>query len=371
MSESYQRGSIRRIKRANGKQVWEWRYRVRGVMKQETFPAADFPNQKALWPHLETRIRLLNQGESEPIPQAATMAQLIEKYQLKYLSEMAKSTRDTDGSMLRVHIEPRWSDTLVADVRAEAVEDWIKTLKGETGKPLSSASKARARKIMKLLIDRAMFWEMIPHRENPIKLVKVKGATKRQKPIVIATIPQVNQLIAALPQPYSLMVLVTASLGLRVEEVIPLQWEDFDFAARTVTISRAYTHSELKETKTEASNAHLPVEGTLLDVLTSMKDGKTGWMFPSPVTGRCMSADTILSKKIKPVLLQLGLPKIGWHSIRHSYKSWIGGSTATPSQQKDMMRHADISTTMDIYGGTPVDEMRPFVAAIGSKLTFS
>jgi hypothetical protein len=42
---------------------------------------------------------------------------------------------------------------------------------------------------------------------------------------------------------------------------------------------------------------------------------------------------------------------------------------ATLSQQRDMMRHADIGTTLD-YGGTPLEEMRPLheAAAIGLKL---
>ena len=371
MSESYQRGSIRRIKRANGKQVWEWRYRDKGTMRQQTFPVADFANQKALWAHLETRIKLLNEGEGMPLPQAATMQQLITKYKDKQLPLLAKSTRDTDGSMLRVHFEPRWSDSLIADVHAEDVEDWIKTLTGANGKALSSASKGRARRCMKQLIDRAMFWRMIPMRENQMKLIRVKGATKREKAIVLLTIAQVNKLIAALPQPYSLMVLVAASLGLRVEEVIPLQWEDFDLDARTVTIRRAYTHSELKEPKTDASWSSLPVEGTLLDVLKATKKDQAGWLFPSPVTGGCRSADTILGDYIKPIAIKIGLPKIGWHTLRHSYKSWQGSSDAKPSQLKDMMRHADISTTMDVYGGTPVDEMRPFVATIGRQLSFS
>ncbi len=342
MSESYQRGSIRRIKRASGRQVWEWRFRIKGTMRQETFSVDEFPTQKVLWPHLETRIRLLNQGESVPVPRAVKMGQLITKYIAEYLSELAKSTRDTDGSMLRVHFEPHWSDTLIADVHPDDVQKWIKTLTGADGKPLSAASKGRARRLMKQLIDRAMFWRFIPVGENPMKLVQVRGSSKRQKSIVIITIEQVNQLIEALPMPYSLMVLVSASLGLRVEEVIPLQWEDFDFAAKTVTIKRAYTHSELKEPKTDASWSTLPLEGTLLDVLKANRPEDGLWVFPSPVTGGCMSADTILQKKIKPAVTELGLPHIGWHTFRHSYKSWQGKSKATPSELKDMMRHADI-----------------------------
>ncbi len=176
VSETYQRGSIRKVKRAKGKQVWEWRYRVRGVMKQQTFDATEFPTQKAVWAHLATRIRLLNEGDAMPVPQAATMAQLISKYVDAYLPQLAKSTQDTDGSMLQRHFEPRWGETLVADVHPEDVEGWIKGLVREDGEPMSGASKGRARRLMRQLVDRAMFWRMLPLGENPIKLVKVACA---------------------------------------------------------------------------------------------------------------------------------------------------------------------------------------------------
>jgi hypothetical protein len=50
MGQSYQRGSIGRIPRLRGDDVWEWRYRVLGKMKQEKFKVADYPTEKALWP---------------------------------------------------------------------------------------------------------------------------------------------------------------------------------------------------------------------------------------------------------------------------------------------------------------------------------
>lgn len=65
------------------------------------------------------------------------------KYQDKVLPELAKSTQDTGGSMLRVHFGLRWDITLVSQVKAEAVEDWIRNLEGVDNKPLSSASKGR------------------------------------------------------------------------------------------------------------------------------------------------------------------------------------------------------------------------------------
>jgi hypothetical protein len=76
----------------------------------------------------------------------------------------------------------------------------------------------------------------------------------------------------------------------------------------------------------------------------------------------------ILADHLKPAAKKLGLPKPGWHtSFRHGYRSWLGAGTATTSQQKDLMRHAALPTTME-YGGTPVEEMRPLVEAVSSRL---
>jgi integrase len=340
-------------------------------MHQETFPVAEFKTEKSLWRHLQARIELLNSGDKPVAYESpiATMGTLMQKYRDKYLSGLAKSTRDTDGSMLKVHFEPRWHDTLITHVKAEHVEDWIKTLLKQDGTPQSPASMGRARRLMKQLIDRAMFWEMLPLSANPITLVKVKGSSKRLKKPILLTIEQVNALIGELTEPYNLMVLVAAAIGLRVEEVVALQWGDFDRDAETLTIRRVFTHSALKDVpKTDASGADLPFPVELLAALDANLTEGSEWVFPSPVTGRCRSSDTILNDYIKPAASKLELPKVGWHTFRHSYKAWQSKGDATLSQLKDMMRHSDITTTANIYGGTPVEDMRPFVNAIASKL---
>jgi integrase len=225
MGQLYQRGSIRKVRRAKGNDVWEWRYRRKGKMKQQMFPVADFPTERALWKHLDTSVRLLN--EDAPLPVAVTMGTVIQRYLDEYLPTLSRSTQNTDGSMLRVHIKPVWGSVGISDVRAMAVDKWLKAM------TLSPASVGRARRMMKQLVDKAMFWEYIPVSENPIKLVKVKGARSRQKRIVLYTIEQTMALIGELEEPYNLMLYVVASLGLRVEEVVALQWGDFDFKEKT------------------------------------------------------------------------------------------------------------------------------------------
>jgi integrase len=38
--------------------------------------------------------------------------------------------------------------------------------------------------------------------------------------------------------------------------------------------------------------------------------------------------------------------KVGWHTFRHSYRSWLQESAV----QQELMRHASITTTMNVYG---------------------
>ena len=364
MSQLYQRGSLRKVKRASGNDVWEWRYIQDGKRKQEMFRVADYPTAKAMWLHLQMSISVLNQGRNKQLlPGAVTIGQVADRYVKEYLPELSKSTRDTDGSMLKLHVKPHWDKVPVLSVKPMAVDAWLKTLK------MSQSSKGRARRMLKQLIDRAMYWELIPVGINPITLVKVKGATLREKRIEPWTQEQVMKLYAGLSQPYSVMVYLMASLGLRAEEMVALQWKDFDFdVKKTVFIQRAYTHGELGDTKSTASAAVLPLPESLSTLLQEyQKQSKSIWLFPSSVNGGPRSADMILADHLKPAAEKLELPKIGWHLLRHSYRSWISSGAATMSQQKDLMRHADIGTT-DIYGGTPIAEMRTLVEAVSAKL---
>ena len=41
---------------------------------------------------------------------------------------------------------------------------------------------------------------------------------------------------------------------------------------------------------------------------------------------------------------------IGWHTFRHTYRSWLDQTGAPMKVQQELMRHADIATTMNVYG---------------------
>jgi integrase len=137
---------------------------------------------------------------------------------------------------------------------------------------------------------------------------------------------------------------------------------------KKVLIQRAWTHGEIKQTKTPASEATLPIPALLAKALLAYRKTATShWLFPARSGDKPRWTGIILQDHIQPTAKKLGLPHIGWHSFRHSYRSWIGSGDATVSEQKDMMRHSSIEQTM-AYGGTQVEKMRPHVNAVAKKL---
>jgi integrase len=41
---------------------------------------------------------------------------------------------------------------------------------------------------------------------------------------------------------------------------------------------------------------------------------------------------------------------IDWHTFRHTYRSWLDETGAPMKVQQELMRHALIQTTMNVYG---------------------
>lgn len=368
--ERYQHGSIRKVPRAKGF-AWEFRYYDNAPdgqrkLRVQTFDAVQFPTETAVRKAIEPQLASLNAGTLGGKIDA-TLGTIIDRYLREELPTLRHSTQTTNKSLIELHIRPKWGDVRLANVTALGVKNWIDKL------PFGSASKARTRNTISRLLDLAMLWEYIPFAErNPMALVKIKGSTKREKKLVIITPAQFKALVKALPEPYNLMALVSGCLGLRVSETLALKWEDFDFKRGMVTIRQVFTHSKVQELpKTDTSGDPLPVHPKLVKILRGWKERQGRdypWLFASPRTGRPYSDSTILTDYLKPTATKLGIKGLGWHTFRHSYRSWMSSQGVEVGKMKDLMRHSDIATTMNVYGKSVSEEMRSANALVVKQL---
>jgi len=56
---------------------------------------------------------------------------------------------------------------------------------------------------------------------------------------------------------------------------------------------------------------------------------------------------------IQPAAEIAGVGKVGWHTFRHSYRAWLKGFNTPLEIQKELMRHSNLKTTVEIHGVEP------------------
>jgi integrase len=159
------------------------------------------------------------------------------------------------------------------------------------------------------------------------------------------------------------MFLIALCLGLRVNEILALKWTDFNFEIGTVKVQRGVVHGRISGVKTEYSEDELPIHpslaGALLNWKTRCHETDEGWVFANSETGQPYHAPTIQQDYLRPAGYRIGLDwSVGWHTARHTYRSPLDDSGAPIGVQQKLMRHAQVSTTMDIYSSAYLEAKR-------------
>ena len=230
-----------------------------------------------------------------------------------------------------------------------AVEIWLNSL------ALAPKTRSNIRSLMHSIWECALRWELIDLQRNPMELVRVRGGSKRKARPAILTVPQFGKLVESIPEPYKTMVMVAMCLGLRASEIVGLQWNDFNFEEMWVLIERGVVHGRVGDAKTEYSRDRVPIDPALADVLKQHREesGTDGspWVFANPKTGKPYHQDSIQQAHIRPAGFKAELTfSVGWHTFRHTYRSLLDESGAPMTVQQQLMRHASIQTTMNVYG---------------------
>jgi len=346
----YQQGTIRKVKRASGF-AWEVRFSttVNGqrTWKSLYFLPDEYPTEASVRKAIQTQVALVN-TENQRHKVGAKFGEITELYRVEHLPTLRHSTQQTNGYLLRDYIKPRWTDEALQDVTPLKVVRWLGGLGG-----LAPSTKAAIRSVMRQCFQLAALHGYIPATErNPMSVVPLKGASKREKEIVQLTPNEFKNLVNDLPAPLNLMVLVTGCLALRVGEVLALHWEDIDWKNATIKIQRSFTHQHLDTVKTVASKALLPLDKALIRLFEAHKatTGESALIFPSRRTGGYQSSSMLQSKGIQKAAKHLGLGRVTWHSFRHSCRAWLDAKGVPVGVQKDLLRHADVATTMNVYG---------------------
>lgn len=343
----YQFGWLELRKRKRRPSVWLWRYRSTdsgGNRDKDAVIIGDveqYPTKALAWKAAEGLRLSVN---SENPGTQVTFGALIDRY-LREQVPQRHVTASKYRSWITHHIQPQWGDYPIAKVKPVLVEEWISKL------DLAPKSKGHVRSIMHILFQWAMKWELMDLQINPMKLVHVKGSSKRLREPVTLTRKQFHHVLRFVVEPFRTMCVVAMCLGLRASELVGLQWTDFDWKNRSVTIQRGVMIGRVDEVKTRYSNKAIPPDPVLASMLLSYgrQAGPGNWVFRSSRTGRPWWPWTIQRNHLLPAGIKAGLGRIRWHTFRHSYSTMLRALRVDVKVQQELLRHADIRTTLNIY----------------------
>ncbi len=194
----------------------------------------------------------------------------------------------------------------------------------------------------------------------------VKPPRPEQHETQTLTKEQSKQLLEA-DKEHRLRALLTLALatGMRRGELLGLEWRDIDFEERSLYIQRTINRIGKKgivvsEPKTVKSKSKIMLPQFAIDALQShreqqeekRKEAGKAWyendlVFPNSI-GKFLEPGR-LHIWFKKLLKEAGLPDMRFHDLRHSAATILLGMGVHPKLVQELLRHSNISMTMDRY----------------------
>jgi integrase len=338
--------------RKKGPDVWVLRYRenlpdgssIRRSVAIGT--VEEYPNESQARKAALSWLLSMNAEPANGPP--VSFGAIIHRYLAEEIPER-HSTASRYRCWLKNHVEPKWRDSPIEQIKPLLVEEWLKKL------DLAPKSKSHLKNLMRVLFNAAMRWELIPYQLNPMSLVRVKDSSKRQREPKALSVDEFRIVLEYIPEPFRTMCIVAMCLGLRVSEILGLRWNDIDWEGLRLAVRQAYVYGMQGDVKTQASHRWMPLDRSLAERLRQHKARlaplakSEDWVFANPETGRPYWPGRIQENWLVPAAEKAGIGRIGWHTFRHSHSTLLHALGVDLKVQQELLRHADVRTTMNIY----------------------
>ena len=237
----------------------------------------------------------------------------------------------------------------------------------KTKKPLSGKTILEHHRLLRAMLHKAVYWQLIV--TNPAERVQPPKARKpkrrsyddEQTKILLENL----ELLSIEDTKYKVAITLTVFTGVRLGELMGLEWQDVDFKNGIISINRSSQYlSDMgvftKVPKTESSIREIAIPEFIISLLEEYKlwyeEQKSiyGELWTNSdrlfvqADGKPMHPSTI-SKWFVKYVGQIGLPVINFHGLRHTNASLLVAQNIDIAVISARLGHAQISTTLDFY----------------------
>ena len=285
---------------------------------------------------------------------AITVTRFVEdKWWPAVEARVARSTAASWRGQLDNHILAALGSRRLALVRVEDIDDLYRR-QAEGGAAHAS--------IMKLRSVLSNIWNEARRLgyadSSPIELSRVPTRRASRADEIVFTLDEVRLIAdeaATIWSGYSAAILIAAGAGLRWGEMAALTPQDVDLDGGLVRVDKSLSetagHFEVKEPKSRAGNRVTVFHASIKDELERQI---RGWslpdlMFPSP-RGHYLRRSNFARRVFRPSVDAAGLKSPNtFHSLRKTYATMLAEAGAPPRSISDLLGHAQVSTTLDLY----------------------
>jgi integrase len=139
-----------------------------------------------------------------------------------------------------------------------------------------------------------------------------------------------------------------------------------------LTVREAVYDGVFATPKTEAGARQLPLSDTTLKLIEEWKahveSTEPGALMFSTRMGTTISPNNVLRRFIFPACKRLGLPRVTWLTLRRTYSSWSHDRGVPGKVVAQLMGHANVDTTLNVYTQVLDGSLRDAVEKVGGEL---
>ena len=237
----------------------------------------------------------------------------------------------------------------------------------KTKKPLSGKTILEHHRLLRAMLHRAVYWQLIV--SNPAERVQPPKAKKpkrksyddEQTKILLENLEK----LTVEDTKYKVAIILTIFTGVRLGELMGLEWQDVDFRNGIISINRSSQYlSDMgvftKVPKIESSIREIAIPEFIISLLEEYKlwyeEQKSlyGELWTNSdrlfvqADGKPMHPSSI-SKWFVKYVGTIGLPVINFHGLRHTNASLLVAQNVDIAVVSARLGHAQISTTLDFY----------------------
>jgi integrase len=207
--------------------------------------------------------------------------------------------------------------------------------------------------------------------DNPAREIDLPKL-KTVRPKWALTVPQAAALIEALPPLARTMVGLAVLSGLRRGELFALRWRDLDEQPDYLRVREAVYEGVFDTPKTEAGIRQIPLAATARQLVAEWRrharsTAPEALVF-STWSGKPISPNNVLRRWVFPECKAIGVKRATWLTFRRTYSSWAHEKGVPAKVVAQLMGHAKVDTTLNVYTQIIDGSLRKAADTVGSEL---